>query len=590
MVTTNDFSYGLALRPRITLKTIDGVDTLYTFDGFLTNNDIVVTNAIMDNNIGEAGTFSVNIDDSNNELGKDHIHNVKAYLELGKTQASYEHFLIGFGDVTRIDRPATNYQQYNISGFGTAVQATRLLIHRREKYKRTESDAKIYNIVDNALTKRKWRPFKEHDISIQDITGWSRDGISTKVNTTLTVIDDAFVYFSDFLNKLCAISGAVWFIDISGGNEVFTLTYNTDLHTGVSIKSGDLKTVSDNADTTAYIKKAWSIEDNSSSEAGEATRLITTNVIDKQEVFHQAADNGRTNTTFKAIAQQVQIDNDARRIESIELTVDKLGEPDSPKGRLNGDIVLDVGNKPTGTILDEFHIDLGQIESSKKDIEVEVDIDPDKLDVAQAKFWVRIFQRSNEEDINGDPDGNGNPNQGTSHTVRWYHNNIFNTTQPYYSATAPEGDADKKSSLAWNVTNQGPLYTVNVYSNIRRSLGRTNSHAKRTVGLREVFIDTSFLEDPQDIMRFLSLNLSHTSKPKRSIGEFNVTVPNNFLFRPYQIVSFNDALSQTFQDLQIQRVGYSIGQQGDDPDVGTLYARLTLGGSYNTLLENCSCI
>jgi len=586
MTTTDDFSYGLTVRPRITIKTIDGDDTLYTFDGFDPDaSEIVVTNVNMEGAVGESGTFDINIDDSNGQMQKDNIHNVKVFLELGKTQAAYEHFLIGYGDVFKDDRPATNFQQYNISGFGSWIMAYRLMIHRREKYKRTESDAKVYNIVDNAFTKRLWRPLKKHDESIQDITGWSRDGISTKVNTPFTVIDEAYVYFGDLLDKLCSTTGAVWFVDYSTGEEILTLTYNPNLHTGIQIKSGDLKTANDDALVTSYIKRQFSIQDDATSEAGVATRLITTNIIDKQEVFHQAADDGRTSLDFRAIAQQVSITNDARRVEAIELTLDKTGDPTSPNSRINGDIVLDVNNTPTGAILDEFHIDLGSIENSKKDIEVEVEVKPSALDVGIAKFWVRLFQRSGTGSNN-----DGQPQHDPNNTVRWFHNNIFNTAQSYYSATADEGDEKKKSTLSWNVTNQGPLYTCNIFSNIRRAIARTNSSAKRRIGLREQFVDTSFLEDPQDIARYISLILSNSSKPRRTISDFLVTIPNNFIFRPYQWVSFNDGLSQTFQDLQVKRAAYSIGFQGDDPQIGTLHARLTLGGSYNTLTGSCSCI
>jgi len=585
-VYTTDRSYALTVRPRITIKTIDDADTLYTFDAFSDSNPFAVTAMDVEGAISESGTFNILIDDSNNLIDKGGLHNVKVYIELGKTSSfTNGYFMIGYGDIFRTDRPITRSQQYNISGFGSAILASRLMIHRREKYRRDESDAKVYNIVDNALTKRKWRPLKTYDESIQDITGWSRDGISTKVNTPFTVINKAYVYFSDFLNELCSTTGAVWFIDVSTGEEVFTLTYNTDLHTGILVKSGDLKLPSDDATKTSYIKRAFSISDDATSESGVATRLITTNIIDKAEVFHQSADDGKTSLDYKAIAQQVVIDNDARRVESITLTMDKTGDPDSPNSRVNGDIVLDNNNTPTGAVLDEFHIDLGSIDKTSQDIEIDLDIKPDQLDVVQAKFWVRLFQRSGDGTVNS-----GAPQHDPANTINWFHNNKFNTVQAYYSATAPVGDSNTKSSLVWNVTNQGPLYTVNVFSNIRRAIARTNGTAKNRIGLREQFIDTSFLEDPQEIIRYLSLILSQASKPRRSIGEFAVTIPNDFIFRPYQWISFSDGLSQTFQDLQIQRARYVFGSTQEDPQVGTLSCNLTLGGSYNTLTGSCSCL
>jgi len=584
---TGDPSYDLPLRPRITIKTIDGEDTLYTFDAFEDTNDITIPSGNMENSIGETGTFGFTINDHNNEIGKDNLHDVKVFMELGKTNTSFQHFLIGFGELFEVDRPGTNEQFYNLSGFGTKIWAYQLYINRRETYRRTESDAKVYNIINNALTKRLWRPLKTLDESIEDITGWSPDGISTKVNTPFTVIDKSFVYFGDLCDELCDVTGAVWFIDYSTGSEIFTFTYNPDLETNVLIKSGDLKdTNNDDALKTAYIEGAFRIGDDTSTQAGTATRLFTTTIQDSQNVFEIGPTAGQTSLDFRALAQQVIIDNDARRIEQIELSLSKTGDPQSPNNRVNGDIVLDNNNKPTGNILDEFHIDLGSIKHNPEKIKVDVDISPSKLDVAQSKIWVRLFQRSGDGTIN-----NGEPQHDPNNTVFWHHNNIFNTTQAYYSASANEGDENKKDTLSWNATNQGPMYRITIYSNLRRLFSRTNKKAANLIRLREQFINTDFLLDPTDVTRYLSLNLSKTSKGRRAIGDFLVTVPNNYLFRPYQWVGFSDGLSNISDTVQVQRVSYNISASGtDDSPLGTLYASLTLSSSYNPLVGSCSCI
>jgi len=580
--------YTNVLRPRITIKSIDGNDTLYTYDSFLTNNNISIAQCDMENAVGESGTFSLLVNDHDNEISKDSIHNVKVYLELGKTSSSYEHFMIGYGDVFTVERPATNVQYYRINGFGSKLWAYQLFINRRETYRKDESDAKIYNIIDNALTKRKWRPLKTGDESIEDITSWSPDGISNKVNTPYTVMNKTFVKFGDLCDELCDITGAVWFIDYSTGDEIFTLSYNPDLQTPIIIKSGDLEDrVNDDPEVTSYIKNAFSIEDNTTTEAGTMTRLFTTSIQDSVKVFEIEPTVGLTSTNFRAIAQQVVIDNDQRRIEAIELSLSKKGDPASPNDRLNGDICLDSGNKPTGNVLDEFHVDLGSIKHNPEKIMIPVEISAKDLDVAQSKIWVRIFQRSGDGETNS-----GEPQDDPDNTCFWHHNGVFNTTQPYYSATAPEGDSNKKSSLVWTSTNQGPMYRISVYSNIRRIFARTNSAAARKIRLREELINTDFLQSkPEDVMRYLSLSLSQSSKGRRSIPNLRVTIPNNFLFRPYQWVYFQDGLSDVTDSLQVQRASYTISSGGgDDSPVGTLHCNLSLSGIYNTLVGACTCI
>ena len=585
-MTTGGPPYTNALRPRITIKTVDGADTLYTYDSFLSSNPINVGYCDMESAVSENGTFNIQIQDHNNLIPKDNIHNVKVYLELGKTDTSYQFFLIGYGDIFAVDRAQTNSQIYNLTGFGSALRAYELFIHRRETYRRDESDAKVYNIIDNALTKRLWRPLKTNDVSIEDITGWSPDGISTKVSTPFTVINKPFIYFGDLCDELCDVTGAVWFIDCSTGSEIFTLSYNPDLQTPVVLKSGDLADrVNDDPNRIAYIKSAFRVEDNSTREAGTATRLFTSTVSDEVEIFNLADIGGFTTLDFRAIAQQAVIDNDQRRIESIELSLSKIGDPESPNSRINGDIVLDNANKPTGQVLDEFHVDLGSLKNNPEKIRIPVEISAKELDVAQSKIWVRLFQRSGDGTINS-----GEPQHDPLNTVRWTHNNIFNATQPYYSATAPEGDSNKKSTLTWQTTNLGPLYRLTIFSNIRRIFARTNKGAANKIRLREQFITTDFLADPSDVTRYLSLNLSQTSKGRRGIGDFRVTIPDNFLFRAYQWVNFSDGLSDISDTLQVQRARYVCGTLGGDAQLGTRQAELTLSGLYNTLLGACACV
>jgi len=583
--------YTNPLRPKITIKDVQGEDTLYTYNAFDTSHDISIAQVDMQNSIGENGTFSMVINDHNNVIPKDNIHSVKVWLELGKVDAQFQTFMIGFGDVFAIDRPGTRAQYYVINGFGTKDWAYKLYINRRETYRKDESDAKIYNIIDNALTKRLWRPLKTYDRSIQDITGWSRDGISNKVKTVYTRVDETFTYFGDLCDKLCDIDGAVWFIDYSGGDEVFTLTRNAELITPIVIKSGDLQDrVNDDPLTTSYIKQAFRIVDDGTSQSSTANRLLTVTAQDDQQVFEIGPTVGSTSLNNRALGQQIIIDNDARRITKIELSLSKEGEPESPNSRVNGDVVLDNGsNKPSntdGNILDEFHIPLSSIKHNPEKIEVSVDISAKKLDVAQSKIWVRLFQRSGDGTVNS-----GEPQDDPNNTVKWHHNGVFNTAQAYYSGQASGGDANDKSSLSWSTTNQGPMYRVILYSDIRRLFARTNAQSANTIRLREQFIPTDFLSNPNEITRYLSLNLSRYSKMRRGIADFRVTVPNDFLYRPYQQVSFNDGLSDTSEYLQVQGAGYSCsGTGGDDAPLGTLHANITLGGLYNTLVGACTCI
>lgn len=588
-VTTADYSYSLPLRARLTFKTRDGATTLFTYNSFSNTNPIKVTYLDTDNAIGENGTFTINIEDSTGIIDASTLRKCKVYIELGKFPTNLQHFMIGLGNIFTIGRPATRFKQYTITGFGTRYRATRLFIHRRQASNIVSiDDPKVtgdpnYNanrLVRDALEKLSWRPLR--DRTIKAITGWLTTGISSKVNINIPVINAPFTYLSDFMDQICAITGAVWFIDYSSGAEVFYLSYSPDLHTGITIKSGDLKVpATDPANLTSYIKTAFNVTDESTGEAGNASRLYTSTIIDQTTVSSSFVNKGSTTLDFKAVGQQVIIDSDARRLDSLAFVLSKVGDPQSPKDRVNGAIILDSGNKPMGTVLQKFEIPLSSIEAEPQTMFVnDISIKESLLEGGQKKIWLVLYQRSG---ITGDPAHN------PAHTVRWHHAGNLNASPALttYSGTANEGDRDK--TLTWSTTNLGPTYTYSVFSDIRRLQSRTNEEVAQD-DLTEVFIPTDFLTDPSLISQYLSVQLSQISKARRSISEFRVTVPNNYLFRPYQIVSFADGLSGVTQDFQVNRVRYTISSDTGDIQVGTLHADITLSGLFNSLLENCECL
>jgi len=594
MVTTNDVSYTYTVRPKITFKTIDGLTTLFTYDAFAGSNPINVTYMDVEGAVGESGTFNITIEDSANILDKEQFHNCKVYIQLGKSTGTLKYFMIGFADVFTDDRPITKYQTYRLTGFGSAIQAGQLFIHRREASDiqnidstkvKSDPNFRAWRLAKSALENKNWRPLKQQDFSIATITKWATTGISQKVDTNIPVVNAPFTYVNEFMDQLCAVTGAVWFIDYTTGAEIFTLTFNPDLATGVTIKSGDLRVgPSDNAETTAYIKRAFTVEDSATAEAGVVTRLYTSTIIDATTVSSNFTNKGSTSLNNRAIAQQVIIDSDARRLDSIAFVLSKVGEPDSPESRVNGDIVLDKNNLPKGTILDTFHIPLASIETSAQTIFVnDISIKESLLEGGQKKLWLRLFQRSG---ITGDAIDD------PANTVLWHHDGVLNanpvlTTK---SGTAAIGEYKERDSLNFAVTDKGPTYDYSIFSDIRRLQARTNINAMNTLRLREQFISTDFLTNPKNIAEYLSLLLSQASKPRRSILNFTCTVPNNFIFKPYQTVSFVDGLSGIAQDLQVKRARYVFGSNQGDPQIGTLSAELTLGGLHNSLLTNCSCV
>ncbi|HTH23284.1 MAG TPA: hypothetical protein VL854_13780 [Nitrososphaeraceae archaeon] len=591
MVNTYDSSYFRAIKPRIIFKSIDweDPDTYFTFNAHSTPKDINVIYADVENSGLETGTFNIIVEDSSNIINKDHLRNTKVFIELGKSEAELEHVMIGFGDIFNTGRPRTNYQEYRITGFGSQIQASELLLNTRQSANVTDLDdptAKLsprYNqnqLIERSFTSDNWRPLNKE--SVEELTGWKLD-IDPRINTNYPIVNLHMQTFWEWLDEICSLNKALWWIDYNTGEEVLKVRFRSSVHSGITIKSGDLRTISDNADKVAYIKDVFSVEDNSSKEADVATRLYTITIADREEIAKQTGKTGHSSTTNKALAQQVIIQNDQRRITSLGLVLEKKGEPSSPKDRVNGQLVLDSGdNKPTGKSLATFKIPLGDIKEEKETIFI------DDLDVkvrfleGENKIWIVLYQRSGIDD--------GDPNDDHDNTIRWYHNNTFNATQPLYSGHADGGDYKERDNLTWSTTNQGPMYSFVILSNIKRIQARTNTTAVKSLRMKENVIDSSFLgTDAKNIAQYLSVNLADKSKAKRTVSDYRVTVPNNFLFRPNQLVSFNDGLSGITQDLLVDRVRYVISGLPGDPQIGALGAEISLSGLYNSLIGNCSC-
>src|SRR4030095_64419 len=494
--TQNYNDYFKPLKPRIRFKSLDGLDTYFTFDGFATpgTNPINAIYCDAERAVGETGTFNVIVEDSQNIINKDHLRNTKVYLDFGKTSSTLKQFFIGFGDIFVVRRPRSYYQEYLISGPSTRIRAAELYISRRQASDIQNIDDptvipdpnyNINNIFKNSLTKKSWRPLNKE--AIDDETGWHDHLIDNAVNVNFPVINEPLTPLWDFWDRLSQTAGAVWDIDYTTPDEeIVLLSYNPALHTGIIVKSGDLKQEqSDMAEKTAYIKSNFDVEDNASADSGTATRLYTTTITDKQLMPASTEDKGRTTLDFKAIAQQVIIENDERRITDFAFVLERIGEPASPQDRVNGDFCLDSGdNKPTGKVIASFKIPLSDLKRATQTVFVnDVDVKVRFLEGSN-KAWLRLFQRSGNE--NTVPSGGhlGDPMHDPDNTVAWHHNNKFNVVQPLYSAQATGGDYDNRDSLIWSSTNLGPIFTFSIFSNIRRLQARTNWQAASKLRLK----------------------------------------------------------------------------------------------------------
>ena len=594
MVTTNDISYHKFIHPRVKIKSSDGFTTNYTFDAFNPGaSNIIFNNMDVENSTSESGLFNIWIEDYENNIEYNLLKNSKVFIELGKDSASYQHFLIGFTDIARIVRPQSNRLAYNLTGFGTKIRAAELFVNVVEASEIKavddltavpDANFNINNIFKKVMTRKNYRPLQKE--TIVDLTGWRLDGISDKADINVPVLNHPYTYLNQFADDLCNVGGYDWFIDYSTGEEIFFVSQPEQLHTGVTIKSGDLKVDTiDDATKTSYITSAFNAEDDSSLEIANATRLITTSTMESESVTSSFLANGATSTTNKAIAQQFALDVNSRRIGAVAFVFTKVGNPRSIKDFLYTRLILDNNNKPTGPTVLQFNMVLETIDTTKDTITFRTSqgrpltpLDPSLFVTGTTKFWFVVFQRS------GTSTTSDSPNTDESNTVWWHHSNVFNQTQPFLSGTAVGGDINTPlANMDWKTTNQGPTYAYGIFATIRRLQSKTNISAKSVGRLKEAYIDTSFLSDSKSTDLYLTNLLDISAKARRGIPSFMVTIPNNFIFRPYQYVDFADTKSNVSGTFQVQRVHYVLDAKG------TRECELTLGNSINPVYATFNC-
>ena len=152
------------------------------------------------------------------------------------------------------------------------------------------------------------------------------------------------------------------------------------------------------------------------------------------------------------------------------------------------------------------------------------------------------------------------------------------------------GNIQRKVHFPWVSNNLGPIFACGIYSKINRLQARTNQTAARTLRLKEKFYDTSSIgSDFQSINRILALTLAKVSKTRRSVNSLDVTIPNNFLFKPYQGISFEDPHSNTFQDMDVQGKDSSERPPGEQNTLGAYSQEITVSAAFNRLIGDCSC-
>jgi hypothetical protein len=341
-------------------------------------------------------------------------------------------------------------------------------------------------------------------------------------------------------------------------NDNIVFRYPTAVHSGITIKSGISAT--DLADKTAYFTGPYTYTDSIDQADGFSNRLwLKGGTISSKPSIASGSSLGYTDLYNKDIAQQI-IPGSAQ-LKNLALTLSLVGTGGAANVQyVSGSLIQDNGmGYPTGANVMNFQIPLSSIPTVPTTIfDFNYKWYVQSLQPNSA-YWLVLYSKGTD----------------TSNTVRWHHD-ADTTTQNRFSAarqvTLDPSTEDrnqfplKTDSGGWVVSQTGPVYTHGFFENIRLLTEASDPLSINKYGLVEAVQDIQFITDNQTMQTYATSILQSTAKPVRKLDFQYVTIPNNFVWLPGQLVDVVEPLSgiapPNVISMEIQQVNYNFTATG----------------------------
>lgn len=602
-IPTSDPSYFIPLRPKITIQSNDGTITYFVYDSFITDigsfggatfstqsftfgnesymyqsgsfvstsffqvsftqttdptvynnpqytspegtasaniNRIRILRVTVDIALNQAGTFSVMVEDSQKVIDRNVIGlGCRFNIAVGKTPLEYKDVIHGYCKVVETKRDDTGLLVYVFSGYGSQIVFNERIVDFQKKAARIalgsnqasliDPNVNAYQMVRSLFEGHAALPIKGLP-SIQEQTGLTDAGLDPRVDTFIPAISQPLVQASSVMDTIANESGAIW--GVQNGDLFFR--YPTQVHTGVVIK--DHHEPFDPVNKTSYFVGPWEFTDSIDLQDGFCNGLyLKGGTLDPTADVQSTATGGSTSLYNKDIAQQV-IPGSAR-LKNLALLLQKLGSGGSLHQQfVTGAVVHDSNGKPTGSKILDLQIPVTSINAtptavfdfnakfSVKDIQV------------NSPVWIILYAKGTSED----------------NTIRWLHDGNasndahYSSTRPVHLDPSTEDRVTpplKPDPTGWVVSSTGPTYTHAFFKSVRALAYASDPQSRVRYGLVEAVHDISWIQDNATLQTYASNVLAALSKPIRKFTMQQVTIPNDFVFLPGQLVDIVDTMS-----------------------------------------------
>lgn len=548
---------------KVTIRSRIDNSVLHEFNSFdTTNNDIALGHVDITKALGQAGTFTLGIDDSIDrviDLDKVDCGNLVT-IQLGRNTADFRNVFTGYTESIVVNRKGAPGLLYTMNGLGTGAYANQIIVNV-EKSAPLDADGKpipssafMANLLfDELFSSSEILPLRKS--SVAEICGFTLDKISDKVNEFIPNLSFNYVYAAQVAQAIADLVGADWYID---DNNSVVLQYSNIVHSGIKVKT--IFDFSDLAYNTSYILNGYTMTHSISPSQGYGSQFIGISDIALSQVASSAvtdAANSFTSLFHKDIAQQVPLSSS--KFSNLGLRLSKTGmgtaDTDPLAAKLFGRILQDINNSPNGSgEIARFTIPISAIlEQPGVILKLDLQFKSDAAALtSQENIWIVLYSTGDSEE----------------NTVRWWHDNQVNKRTSNYNAlrTLPYGRTAKSfalsnkedndsiySNFGWYTSLNGPTYSYNVVSKVSHLNITRNMKAINRWGRVDVKIDVPALSDTDKTqMQYMNSVLQQASK---KIVTFNIpeaTIPLQTFFTPGTCIQFIDPLIGYTADKNIQ--------------------------------------
>lgn len=524
------------LLPKVVIKKFDSSVTYHTYDSFnLGAADININFVDCQIGLGRAGNFTIRVEDSGGSLNSNVKVGNKVVIQAGKTQAGLTNLMTGYVRRFETVRQNTNTLEYILKGYGSQVRFNERVSNffrfgDRSSFgsadPASDTDMRGSALFTDLITDTDHLPIGTPTETFTSI------GVDT-ITEQIPSIKEPFVEWSHVANQIANNVGAIWGVDAS---EDAFFRYPLSSSSGITIT--DTTASTDDANY-AYIVGPWSFSDSIEKTDGFANRLYGRGGsqlhVDQSQTTNSASSSLYDTDRAQAFTPT------AHNLDSIQLIVSRTGTLSED---IQGEVVLDNSNNPTGDIVGTFKIWKNLVGTSATTVSVALESHGKTIQVDK-KHW--IILKENGADA--------------SNRANWHHDNGSSGNS---ASRSPGG------SGAWTVTSAGNAFCFATLCSRRIFNEASDGDSIARYGVIEAVIDAPWILEGRTMDRYLTSILGFSAKKKRIYSIPQVKAPDT-LFVPGKLVTIMDTKTGLGISTQAELLSARYTFDADTNGMGTNY-------------------